>query len=172
MLGERGPAYGRRVVAMVKWFSPEKGFGFLVPDDGSPDVFCHATAVRDAGYDTLPEGAIVTCEVAEGQRGPAVSSIVTVDASTATADGGGRDERWRERRDGRWGHDGTVGPVEERFGLVKFYSAAQGYGLVVPDDGGPDISRTAVCSTARGSAAWRRASARALRWSREHAVFR
>ncbi len=139
MHGEQGPAYGRRVVAMVKWFNSAKGFGFLVPDDGSPDVFCHATAVREAGYDTLLEGATVTCEVAEGQRGPAVSSIVAVDFSTATADGGGRDERWLERRDGRWGHGEAVGPVEERFGLVKFYSSAKGYGFVVPDDGGPDV---------------------------------
>ena len=84
--GEPGPAPGRRVVAAVKWFNPAKGFGFLVPDDSSPDVFCHASVVRDAGYDTLPQGATVTCEVTEGRQGPMVSSIMAVDASTALAE--------------------------------------------------------------------------------------
>ena len=58
--GGSGSAPGAAVVATVKWFNPAKGFGFLVPDDGSPDVFCHASPVRDAGYDTLPEGATLT----------------------------------------------------------------------------------------------------------------
>ena len=137
--GERAPASGRRVVAMVKWFNPTKGFGFLVPDDGSPDVFCHVSAVRDAGYDTLLEGATVTCEVAEGQRGPMVSSIVSVDASTAMAEPAGRVEPDRDWHERRWGHAEPAGPAEERSGLVKFYNAAKGYGFVVPDDGGPDV---------------------------------
>ena len=137
--GERAPASGRRVVAMVKWFNPAKGFGFLVPDDGSPDVFCHASAVRDAGYDTLPEGATVTCEVAEGGRGPAVSSIVSVDASTAIVEPRGRVELDRDRPGRRWDRNVPAGPAEERSGLVKFYNAAKGYGFVVPDDGGPDV---------------------------------
>ena len=134
--GERGPASGRRVVAAVKWFNPAKGFGFLVPGDGSPDVFCHASAVRDAGYDTLPQGATVTCEVVEGQRGLMVSSIVAVDASTAMAEPAGRAEPYRDRRERRWDRDV---PAEERSGQVKFYNAAKGYGFVVPDGGGPDV---------------------------------
>ena len=137
--GGPGPASGRRVVAAVKWFNPAKGFGFLVPDDGSPDVFCHASAVRDAGYDTLAQGATVTCEVVEGQRGPMVSSIVAVDASTAMAEPAGRAEPYRDRRERRWDREERGGPVEERSGLVKFYNAAKGYGFVVPDGGGPDV---------------------------------
>ena len=137
--GEPGPAPGRRVVAAVKWFNPAKGFGFLVPDDSSPDVFCHASVVRDAGYDTLPQGATVTCEVTEGRQGPMVASIVAVDASTALAEPVGRgepDAGWRERKRGR---GEPAGPVEERHGSVKFYNAARGYGFVVPDGGGPDV---------------------------------
>lgn len=137
--GQQGPASGRRVVAAVKWFNPTKGFGFLVPDDGSPDVFCHASAVRDAGYDTLPQGATVTCELVEGQRGPMVASIVAVDASTATAEPAGRGEPYRDGRERRRDPDGRDGPVEERSGLVKFYNTAKGYGFVVPDGGGPDV---------------------------------
>lgn len=137
--GDRGPASGRRVVAAVKWFNPAKGFGFLVPDDGSADVFCHASAVRDAGYDTLAQGATVTCEVVEGRQGPAVSSIVAVDASTAMAEPAGRVGLYRDRGERRWARDVPAGPVEERSGLVKFYNAAKGYGFVVPDGGGPDV---------------------------------
>ena len=137
--GERGPASGRRGVAMVKWFNPVKGFGFLVPDDGSPDVFCHASAVRDAGYDTLPQGATVTCEVVEGQRSPMVSSIVAIDTSTAMAEAVGRAGPYRDQRERKWDREERGGPVEERSGLVKFYNAAKGYGFVVPDGGGPDV---------------------------------
>ena len=136
---DRSPAPGRRVVAMVKWFVPAKGFGFLVPDDGSPDVFCHASVVRDAGYDTLLQGATVTCEVAEGRQGPMVSSIVAVDASTAMARSADRVEPDRGGREREWGRGESAGPVEEHSGLVKFYNAAKGYGFVVPDDGGPDV---------------------------------
>ena len=144
--GEHGLGYdkrqapsGRRVVATVKWFVPAKGFGFLVPDDGSPDAFCHMTAVRDAGYDTLPQGARVTCEVADGQRGPVVASILAVDASTGTADHAGSPRPGYDRRERGWDHGGTAGVVEERHGVVKFYNAAKGYGFVVPDDGGRDV---------------------------------
>ena len=134
-LGEQGPSSGRRLVATVKWFVPSKGFGFLVPDDGSPDVFCHASVVQDAGYDTLPQGANVTCMVTESRRGPVVASILSVDASTAPAGNGGSEERWRGQRD----RAGPVGPAEECRGVVKFYNAGKGYGFVVPDDGGRDV---------------------------------
>ena len=132
----RSVAASRRVMAAVKWFNPAKGFGFLVPDDGGPDVFCHASVVRDAGYDTLPQGATVTCEVTEGQQGPMVSSIVAVDASTAMTQPAGRAEPYRDRRERRWDR---AEPAEERSGVVKFYNAAKGYGFVVPDNGGPDV---------------------------------
>ena len=140
--GEHGVEYderqvpsGRRVVAVVKWFVPAKGFGFLAPEDGSADVFCHASVVRDAGYDTLPQGARVTCEVTEGQRGPVVSSIVAVDAMTVAADPASGAGPGYDRRD----RGGSGGVAEERQGVVKFYNAAKGYGFVVPDDGGRDV---------------------------------
>ena len=54
---------GRRVRALVKWYDPAKGYGFLEPEDGSADLFCHLTAVHEAGQDTLPQGAAVACSI-------------------------------------------------------------------------------------------------------------
>lgn len=51
----------------VKWFSESKGFGFIVPDDGSKDVFVHITAVKEAGLETLADGQAVTYELQENR---------------------------------------------------------------------------------------------------------
>ena len=48
-----------KIKATVKWFDPNKGFGFVAPDDGSPDAFLPASAVTAVGYDRLPEGSTV-----------------------------------------------------------------------------------------------------------------
>lgn len=53
----------------VKWFNPEKGFGFICPSEGGDDVFVHITALRDGGFDTLPEGQPVFYELVEDRRG-------------------------------------------------------------------------------------------------------
>ena len=59
----------------VKWFSPEKGFGFITPDDGSADVFVHFSAITGDGYRNLDEGAKVEYEVTQGPKGPQASSV-------------------------------------------------------------------------------------------------
>jgi len=51
----------------VKWFNPEKGFGFIVPEDGGNDIFVHISAVRDAGLNTLEEGQKVNFELEENR---------------------------------------------------------------------------------------------------------
>jgi CspA family cold shock protein len=53
----------------VKWFSPEKGFGFITPDDGSKDAFVHISAVERAGLSGLNEGQRVQYELQRGQNG-------------------------------------------------------------------------------------------------------
>ena len=50
-------------IGTVKWFNPAKGFGFIKPEDGSPDVFVHASAVERAGMGTLNEGQRVQFDV-------------------------------------------------------------------------------------------------------------
>src|SRR5258707_13597635 len=70
--------------ATVKWFNSTKGFGFVTLEDGS-DAFCHASALANLPSTELPQGATVFCEVAHGQRGMQVTSVHSVDLSTAEA---------------------------------------------------------------------------------------
>jgi CspA family cold shock protein len=62
----------------VKWFSAEKGFGFITPEDGSADVFVHFSAIQGEGYKELAEGARVEYDVTQGQKGPQASNVKNV----------------------------------------------------------------------------------------------
>ena len=58
----------------VKWFNPEKGFGFITTEEGN-DVFAHFSQINIDGFKTLEEGQKVTFDVAEGQKGPQAENI-------------------------------------------------------------------------------------------------
>ena len=60
----------------VKWFSDEKGFGFIAPSDGTKDVFVHHSAVQGSGFKSLAEGQNVSYEVEQGQKGPSAIKVV------------------------------------------------------------------------------------------------
>ncbi len=60
----------------VKWFNPDKGFGFIKPDDGGADVFAHYSNIVAQGFRELHEGQKVEFDVAQGQRGPQAENIV------------------------------------------------------------------------------------------------
>jgi CspA family cold shock protein len=60
---------------VVKWFSDEKGFGFITPDDGGADAFVHFSAIQADGFRTLAEGAKVEFELGEGQKGPQAQNV-------------------------------------------------------------------------------------------------
>ena len=60
----------------VKWFNESKGFGFISPSDGSPDVFVHFSAIAsEGGFRTLTEGQAVKYEVESGAKGPQASNV-------------------------------------------------------------------------------------------------
>ena len=133
---EAGP--GRRITALVKWFMPMKGYGFLEPEDGSADVFCHISAVEASGRDTLPQGAVVTCQIAPGDRGPQVSRILSVDLPPTEHAPADRDQSfdvcYPEPQAGT-----PTSAVLELPAMVKFFDPARGFGFVVPDGGGREV---------------------------------
>jgi CspA family cold shock protein len=62
----------------VKWFSDEKGFGFITPDDGGKDLFVHHTGISGSGFRSLAEGAKVSFEAETGPKGPNAVNVQTV----------------------------------------------------------------------------------------------
>lgn len=59
----------------VKWFSDQKGFGFIIPDDGGRDLFVHHSNIHMDGYRSLQDGQKVEFEVSEGRKGPEATDV-------------------------------------------------------------------------------------------------
>lgn len=153
--------------ATVKWFNKEKGFGFVELADGSGDAFLHIRAVEAAGHADLLPGTRLTVHTAQGQKGPQVTDVTSVDTSTAEAapmrdarpprtggfgggdrfgggggygggGGGGYGDRGGDRGGGGGGRFAS-GPSTEMTGTVKWYDPAKGFGFVSVNDGGKDV---------------------------------
>jgi cold shock protein len=59
----------------VKWFNDQKGFGFITPDDGTPDVFVHHTAIQGSGFRTLSENQTVQFDLLQTDKGPKAANV-------------------------------------------------------------------------------------------------
>jgi cold shock protein len=134
--------------ATVKWFNSEKGFGFVELGDGTGDAFLHANALSSVGYDSVSPGATLRVRVGQGQKGPQVAEVLSVDESTATPNAGrsgsprgaGAGGGFRPRPQGGMGrreHD--LSSAVEMTGTVKWYNPEKGFGFVVPNGGGKDV---------------------------------
>ena len=154
---------GPPIDATVKWFNPEKGFGFVELSDGSGDVFLHARALEAAGQESVPPGSKLSVRVGQGQKGRQVTEVLDVDTSTAEAApprrsfgaGGPGAGPGAPRMGG--GPRAATGPTEERVGTLKWYNPDKGFGFIAVEGGGKDvfvhvtvISRSGLTDLAEG----------------------
>jgi CspA family cold shock protein len=121
---------------IVKFFNAQKGFGFVVRDDGGEDVFVHISAVEQAGLTGLAEGQPLGFTLVD--RGGRISATdLKIEGEPLPVQGGGGGAR--EER----GAPGAGGPQrqltgEKASGTVKFFNAMKGFGFISRDDGQPD----------------------------------
>ena len=121
----------------IKWFDAVRGYGFIVPEDGTPDILVHFSVLREIGRRSLPEGATLTCLIAERDRGRQAERILDLDLATATApDPEGAKQRAAGRADplGLLDAAGAFEPV-----AVKWFNRLKGYGFLCRDAQTQDI---------------------------------
>ena len=118
------------ISGVIKWFDVSKGFGFIVPDNGMPDVLLHVTCLRRDGFQTAYEGARIVCEVQTRQKGLQAFRILSMDDSTAIHPAQMPPPRTHV----------TVTPTSglER-AQVKWFNRLRGFGFLTRGDGTPDI---------------------------------
>jgi cold shock protein len=124
---------GHPVQAVVKWYNPDKGFGFVQLADGSGDAFLHVSIVERGGHSSVPPGATLEVRAGPGPKGLQVTEILSVDSSTAQ-----QDVPRRARPERPMYPSADQAAVEEP-GTVKWYNAMKGFGFIASDRGGKDI---------------------------------
>jgi cold shock protein len=125
---------GPALHAVVKWFSAEKGFGFVELSDGSGDAFLHGSVLAQSGINAVQPGDTVEVRVGPGHKGPHVTEVVSVDSSTSTAAPRPRPNLRSGAANGR-SSDVSVGET----GTVKWFNTEKGYGFIARDSGAEDI---------------------------------
>lgn len=119
-----------RLVGAIKWFDVAKGFGFVVPDGGGPDVLLHVTCLQRDGFRVAYEGARLDFEAVAGRRGWQVLRILAMDLSTAV-------------------HPAQLPPARTHLNVtaeggfvrvrVKWFNRLRGFGFASEGEGKPDI---------------------------------
>jgi CspA family cold shock protein len=145
----RGPVtgFGPELEATVKWFSAEKGFGFVSMADGSGDVFLHGSVLSRAGHDSVNEGDQLRVRVGQGQKGLQVAEVTGVTPGEGPRRPAGPRPGPRSDQFGGARPRSPMGPrrevdlssaVETR-GTVKWFNGAKGFGFIAPENGGKDV---------------------------------
>ena len=124
------------VRGVVKWFNAEKGFGFVIPDDGSADIFLHHSVLREIGLSVIEGGATLVCAVDSGMKGRQALRVFEVDSSTATPRVGHR-PRPAAFEQPRHAPLSDIGDFV--VATVKWFNPNKGYGFLSLNDGSPDI---------------------------------
>jgi CspA family cold shock protein len=114
----------------VKWFNPEKGFGFVELSDGSGDAFLHGSVLSQSGINAVQPGGTVEVRVGPGHKGPHVTEVLSVDSSTAVPA--------TPRRSSAPGEISSR-PSAEETGMVKWFNTEKGFGFIARDGGGKDV---------------------------------
>ncbi len=118
-----------QISGLVKWFDTGRGYVFIIPDNGMQDVLLHLSCLKRDGFEAPLEGARVTCEVVERQKGYQCLRVLSVDLSTAIHP--------VERKSRA--HT-TVTPSSGWVrAKVKWFNRARGFGFVSEGEGKPDI---------------------------------
>jgi cold shock protein len=130
----RAVSAGPERQAKVKWFNAEKGFGFVEFTDGTGEAFLHISVVEAAGHSALEPGTTLMARAGQGQKGPQITEILSVDASTAEP---ARPRGPRPSGGGR-SFERPSGPAQEMDGQVKWYNPEKGFGFVAVE-GSKDV---------------------------------
>lgn len=118
------------ISGFVKWFDVARGFGFVIPDNGLPDVLIHLSCLKRDGYDAVHEGTRIVCEAVQRQKGLQALKITAVDTSTAIQPV----ERTPPKTHVSVTPEGDWVKV-----IVKWFNRQRGYGFVSEGEGQPDI---------------------------------
>lgn len=114
-----------QVTGRIKWFDSTRGFGFLVSDDIDGDILIHFSVLRDHARRSLPEGAVVTCDVVRHNRGLQAARVLTIDLAEAIVVRPSAPTQDRSDRSALLDGAGQFEPVE-----VKWFNRVKGYGFV------------------------------------------